>query len=525
MESLDKIIHDYPDFYEAYVMRVHIYYNFGEYNNALADINKAMKLQKSSNTLKRSMLYFMRADIYAGMCMYEKAVADLNTVYNMEKKNDDEDFLCRVFQKRAAMYDNLGESEKADADYLQMIKHDAFYQSGMTGLIRNAIKRGEYQKAVSYANECENCNKINSEIYYLRMQAYDKTGEAKLAIDDAIQYMYSTEDVFEVEDVINKNLNYSLSAVNSAINKENSKNLIYLRGCIKNLKHDYVGAINDYIEVEYVYGMDSPGLYVSKSSCYYSIGDIQQSVKELDKYLGSCLNMYNEDAMLVQGLKAYYEYLTGNLESAMTHISEAVEYVDFSIFHLVKGLCHEKNDDYMKAIDEYTISIAEDSSYTYGYYLRARVYEKAGMEDLAKADYDKIIANDTVANIESYRHYALHYYGKDEEAIEWLDKIIASDLTDNYSYYEKASFLSLIGKDKEAIKALHLSFKNGFRGFEEIDNNENFDDIRNNPDFMDLINEYKLKPITGVKDYSNYYIDGVSDFSDKMVGIDFDIVL
>lgn len=527
LTSLDKIIHDYPDFYEAYVMRIHIYYNCGEYNKALADVNKAMELQKRSNTLKQSMLYYMRADIYAGMCMYEKAVADLSTVYNMEKKNDDEEFLCSLFQKRAAMYDNIGESEKADADYLQMIKHDSFYQSGMTGLIRNSIKRGEYQEAISYANECENCNKINSEIYYLRMQAYDKTGKTELAIDDAINYIYGSDDILQIVDVISKNLNYSLSALNTAINKQDNENLIYMRGWVKSQKHDYVGAINDYNELEYIYKMISPFVYVSKSYCYYRIGEVQQAIREINRYLELCYNTDNEEAMLLKGVRAHYEYLVGDLESAMTNISEVLKYADLSTFHVLKGLCHEKEEDYMKAIDEYTISIAEDSNYIYSYYLRASVYEKTGMNDLAKADYDIIIANDTIAKIDSYRHYALHYYGKDDEAIEWLDKTIASDLLDNCLYFEKASFLSLIGKKEEAIEALRLSFKNGFRGFEEIDNDDNFDAIRNEPDFLNLINEYKMKPITGVKNYFEYELDGISSTteSDFVIGSDFDVVI
>ena len=78
-------------------------------------------------------------------------------------------------------------------------------------------------------------------------------------------------------------------------------------------------------------------------------------------------------------------------------------------------------------------------------------------------------------------------------ALEWMDKIIASDPNNSGSYYDQACLLSRMGKFDEAVVALRTAFEKGYRAFAHIENDNDMDGIRNRPDFIALIQEYKKK--------------------------------
>lgn len=163
-----------------------------------------------------------------------------------------------------------------------------------------------------------------------------------------------------------------------------------------------------------------------------------------------------------------------------------------SVFILLflRGWCHELSGDDAKAMEDYNTGIDLDKSYPYIYLMRGEMRFKYGEKELAEEDFEEVVKKDTVAEAGSCRQYALFFLGKDEEALEWMEKIICSDPEDKGVYYDKACLLARMGRLQESVEALRTAFAKGYRSFAHIEHDDDMDPIRDMPEFEALISEY-----------------------------------
>ena len=75
------------------------------------------------------------------------------------------------------------------------------------------------------------------------------------------------------------------------------------------------------------------------------------------------------------------------------------------------------------------------------------------------------------------------------KAAELLNKIIEAEPQDHIAWYNLACAYSMMGKKKEAIKALCLAVKAGFTDFMHISNDPDLKRIRNTPEYRRLMDE------------------------------------
>ena len=122
-------------------------------------------------------------------------------------------------------------------------------------------------------------------------------------------------------------------------------------------------------------------------------------------------------------------------------------------------------------------------------------YLKQGNTEKANADFEEILKQDTVAEEGTCRMYALHFLGRDAEAIEWMDQVIENDPDEKGNYYDQACLYARMGKSQESVAALRTAFEKGYRTFAHIEADDDMDAIREMPEFKALIKEYKAKPI------------------------------
>ena len=97
----------------------------------------------------------------------------------------------------------------------------------------------------------------------------------------------------------------------------------------------------------------------------------------------------------------------------------------------------------------------------YIFLTRGELYLKRGEKEKADADFNEVIRQATVARSGSCRQYALHFLGRDAEALEWMDKIIAADSTRSGGYYDKSCLLARMGRLNESVAALRKAFEYG----------------------------------------------------------------
>ena len=141
---------------------------------------------------------------------------------------------------------------------------------------------------------------------------------------------------------------------------------------------------------------------------------------------------------------------------------------------------------------DYDDGIAVDENYPYIYLMRGSLYLKKGNTELAEKDFQQVVAKDTTVKDGSCRHYALNFLGRADEALEWMDKIIALDADDPGNWYDKSCLFARMNRCDEAVEALRVSFEKGYRSFQHIQHDDDMDPIRDREDFKALVQKYEL---------------------------------
>lgn len=502
LKYINQHITDNPKLSNGYIFRAGLYRCQKKYGQALMDINNAIKNWDKKEDVPKYSPYWWRAYIYVDMGMYDKAIADFTTAYKIIAKSDELETIHEILYQRAGVYYAMKDYANADADYQLMLKHNEADQVAMIGLVRNMIIREEYQDAIDLANKCEKYDDGYEEVYRFRMQAYDKLGKTDLAIDDAIRYFDKADDPESsyVEDIFKKHLSYALAKVNTMCNMDSDQmRWKMLKISIYEWSYDFVNAIAEYNKIEKEYGAVAM-IYYYRSQCYNEIGDSAKAIEDITK----CIEMGDGRDYYALAERADFYREAGRYDEAIVDFSTMIEIAPMSAYAYYKrGWCYELKGDDKTAMDNYNAGIDVDKEYPYIFLMRGELYLKQEKTDLANVDFEEILKLDTIAQSGSCRQYALLFLGRNNEAIEWMDKIIESDSDNNGSYYDKACLLSRMGKVEDAIAALRVAFEKGFRSFAHIENDDDKDAIRNHPDFIALIDEYKSKPIATFSNAEN----------------------
>lgn len=491
MKYVNEQISEAPEFSDAYVLRAQLYYQQEKFGNALSDINKALKFaDRKTDEIHMYSKYWWRAVFYDALEEDDKALADFNTAYKLAIK-DDKAAVSDILEQRAQFYFDAGDFVSADRDYKEMLKYDETNQLAMIGLVRNRIAEKEYREAVEIADKCEKYDASYEETYRFRMQAYDALGETDKAIDDAISYVEYSENPAQslLEPILRKHLSYALAKVNEKI-AGNSDNYDWkmLKTTIYEYSYDYAAAIREYNDLEKEYGASASICYY-RSECYNEAGYTGKAVEDITR----CIEMSEgEDITMPLMMRAGYYREGGMYQQAIEDATEVLKSVSTVAYpYYLRGWSYELSGDDERAMADYNAGIDVDKTHPYIYLMRGELYLKHGEKDKADADFESVIRLDTLAESGSARQYALHFLGRDDEAVEWMEKVIENDPGQNGPYYDKACLFSRMGRVPEAISALRTAFEKGFRSFAHIKYDDDMDAIRNEPEFISLISQYK----------------------------------
>lgn len=494
MECLDQQLQETPDNADARVVRATLYLKQKKYGNALSDMNLAIKYYKKGGIFPKYTIYWGRARAYYDMEDFDKALANYDTAYKLalkDKKGTTD--IHDILYERAQIYYDLKDYASADADYWQMLKHDEADQVAMIGFIRNMIARKEYDKALELVNKCEKYDADYEETYCYRMQIYDKMGETDKAIDDAVIYFEKSDDPRHhlLKSIMGKHLSYALAKVQARIQTNNDYSWKQLRIHIYKWGYDYANAILCYNQLQQEFG-SSASIYYNRSECYNEIGDTERAIADITK----CIELgdgKDYDAIIA---RADYYREGGQYKEAIADFTKGLELEPTNAYPYYKrGWCYELSGDDDSAMKDYNAGIDVDKSYPYIFLARGELYLKRGEKEKANTDFNEVIRQDTVARSGSCRQYALHLLGREAEALEWMDKIIAADSIESGGLYDKACLLARMGRLDESVAALRKAFENGYRSFAHIEHDDDMDAIRERPEFKRLIEEYKAKPI------------------------------
>lgn len=490
MEYLRKQLDIDPEHMDSYLMMMGLYRNEKEYGSALQVANKALKINPKKSNVSDGLLYWWRSVIYEEMGDNTKAAADMEKAVKVTKKGRDRSWRDIMIAYAQMKYDST-DYAGADAVYKILLKDDETDQLAMVGMARNCLGRKDAAGAVDILEKCKAYDSEYSEIYRYLMQAYKEMREENKAVDAAVKYLeYAEDSIDEVWDILNNNYPYAVAKIKEMSRQSSGYGSAwnYFLAKLHEEAHKYEQAVKAYSILIEEYGYDAE-LMMDRSNCYSSLGHSELAIQDMNEVISKEKeNLYFYDARA-----CHYRY-AGMYEDAIEDFSKVIELYPTSGYgYYNRGWCYELSGNDEEAMKNYNEGLEIDKTYPYLFLMRGELRLKQGNQDGAEEDFEMVVKLDTSVTDGSCRHYALHFLGKDDEAKEWMDKLIAEDPDDSGNYYDKACLYSRMGQLDEAVDALRTAFEKGYRRFPHIENDDDLDPIRSLPSFIELMEEYRLK--------------------------------
>ena len=490
LKLLSDQIKSTPDNVECWLLMCRIYRNQKEYGRAMSSVNEAIRVNKPKKSgFVNSTLYWWKSSVYDDMDNNEQEIEWLKKALDAARKDNKENVQNISFDLGQAYYE-AKKYDESDAVYRQMVKEDETDQAAMTGLARNMIQREDYAGAVRMLDASQKYGDDYSETYRFRSEAYDKMGETDKAIDDALLWFEKDEDAYDsaIIKLMMKHRTYAIAKAKTSMKSSDSKDAWrVLLLSIYEEAGEYENAIKEYDALEEDYGKDEY-IYAHRADCYDKLGLTDMALSEIEKAIeleADYSNICSKGGIL---------RTAGRYAEAIEVFDQAIE-VDplYAFAYYAKGWCHELSGDDDKAMECYDLGIDLDKEYAYIYLMRGQIHLKRGDKIKAEEDFNTVLQLDTVVTDGSCRQYALHFLGRDDEADEWMQKLIDDEPYDMGHYYDKACLYSRMGRTDEAVKALETALEMGYCAFTHIENDDDMDAIRGRDDFRALIVKYKEK--------------------------------
>ena len=256
----------------------------------------------------------------------------------------------------------------------------------------------------------------------------------------------------------------------------------------------------------------------------YYIGIVHGEAKEYSKALGAFYKVHELHPDYALAPLADTWQSIGDYPTALKYINEAIE-IDSSVNNLFRrvsiedalGMDNEMlkdiddiisqypksssayskrawlkmySHDYQGAVEDYDMAIVLEETWPSYYVHRGIANSKRGKLDLARQDFEKAIALDTIESVNNSTEYAYYYLGRIEDAKKKMDSIMKDN---DEHYYDAACLYSLMNEQDKALDYFKQALENGFRDFYHIKRDHDLDNIRNLPAFQELVYEYKAK--------------------------------
>ena len=491
LELVNKQLDETPDHLDSRFLRAQIYWRADKNDAALRDLAYAIKHYKGEPQVYKSTLWGLRGAIYDEMERDSDAAESYRQAVKFAKKDNPEKVQSYHFDLAQALYMS-DEFDNAEKEYRAMLKTDPSDVTAMIGLARFYRDKEEYEESLKWLETAESYNSEYGEIYKFKMQVYDKMDREDDTVDAALKYFELDDDAeaWYVADYAKKHYTYGVARIKAEMNKEDaSSRWIVLLTRLYEDHCDYLHALELYNKVESEYG-EHPMISYYKSSCYRELGQFKKAISEATKAieLSEDQSLYSHRGDIYRSAGMYKEAIADYQVSMNNDPSSGYEY--YAI-----GWCHELQGNKDKAMEYYNQGIDLDKTYAYLFISRGDLLKERGDIKGATADYEKVLELDEEPNDGSCRQYALHGLGRDNEALEWMEKIIDNNPNDYGLYYDKACLLARMERAEDAIKALEEAFKKGFRRFAHLEHDDDMDSLRNLPEYKTLIREYKDKPV------------------------------
>ena len=474
MEYFNKEVADNPQNGYAYMAMAAFHMDNSDYGEARNAVESALKYLPKKDKGSHARVLLLRGQLLAIECDTVGAYSDMAAAIKLDPTNEE------AYEKRAQLLYEQGRYDDADTDYQKILALNPGGVMGRMGLGRNSYARKDYVKAIEQYNRIIALNPDYSSGYSFRAEAYLAKGEHLKAIEDICKALEIDSD---------SKAHYLLFQFPKGLSAKHphTGEYEYYTAQIYNNKRMFLES-NE--ALERAYSIDARSFLLEMIADNYSeMGDYGNALKTIDR----SIQMNPDDDNLI-GERADILGESGDVEGAISQWSEFIKKnPDFYGGYYRRGFFEDNSGKTEEALADYDMAVMLSPQYAYAHLGRGDMLEKLGRHDEAIIAYQKVVELDTVPNNESCAMYALLALDRKDDAIAFMEKVIANDSINPGNYYDAACFTCRLGDREKSLKYLRTAFEKGFRRFDHIRRDDDLADIRGLSEFEKLISEYEAQ--------------------------------
>ncbi|MBR1538011.1 MAG: TIGR02281 family clan AA aspartic protease, partial [Bacteroidales bacterium] len=487
MSLVEKQLKATPRHIDALYLKALILGNDGQSDKALSVLDCALKYYGGEPEVKRSSILSLKGLILQKEERFAEAAKTFGTASKYARK-DAPEYRQSILFEQAQCYYQAEDRAAAERVYRQMLKEYPDDAAAMVGLARNLRDVRKFDEALEWLDKAQELDDDYGSVYKFKMQVLDSLGRTDECIDAALKY-YGYEDDASVQSVARlcgKHFSYAEARIRAqARQSDDPQSWLFLLTEVYENAGDWLSAIQVYDQMEKDDGDDERIPYF-RARAYEEMGDYPAAVKDMTRVFEE-----TDDDLVLSRLGDICRS-GGFYDEAVRHYKACLERDPSSGYHYYAiGWSCELAGDLEEAMRYYDKGIDIDNNYAYLYQQRGDLRKLKGRLDEAREDYERVLSLDTIPEDGSCRHYALLGLGREDEALEWMNRVIASDTTASGSYYDKACLCGRMGRLDEALAALDTAFQKGFRRFAHLEHDDDMDPLRDLPAYKALVEKYR----------------------------------
>lgn len=492
MQVYNKQLQAEPGDYATRFARAYQYFNNDGVDEALADINQAIKdcPEKEREVLYDA--YLLRAKIYDQKGEYDLEYEDLKAAFQINSTNPNVvDMIAKLALKK-------GDYKTAETNFNAILRMSPQNYDALYGLARVAAKTNDYQKAQEYCDRAVKLFPTEPQVYINRAHVFMMLGQYKVAAQDLILAMSVGEDeskaVSAIINMSDEHYDDVMNALQNSIdNAPSVGTFYYLRYSIAMRHLHYGQALRDIKKIISKNFYDDASIYQDAAKCQFEMGLFDMALVNIDKALSK--DASDITSLVLKARIVEHQGAGKNFDAALGVITRAsrISATDPAIL-LAKARIYLAQRKQPEALEALNKLLASHPTNNEALLLRGWLY-KYRMRDAesALADFGMMLNNGS--DMASLKGFALHELGREEEARKWAqDNIMSNSLPGGEAYAVAAALLSDIGDNDQALKYLESALANGYGSLYEVTMSEepyvNLKLVRRHPDFNITIERY-----------------------------------
>ena len=482
-----------PDNYNVLFRRAHLFYGQNQYNQAMADISKALPLIPKSDSDLLCQAYTLRANIYLMTGDNQAALDDLTEACRLDPTS-----YTLLYQKANTEY-LLGNYSEAKEDYKRLQRYHNRSLESLVGLARVAVNENNLGLANEYVDEAVALYPSEAEAYIRRASVRRLLGNMTGAVDDLILALAvdknSSHAISEIVAISHVDYNAVISALSSAISQAPEVGIyIYIRASIQQAHYHYLQAAADFNEIIDRNLYNYHGIHASLAECYYGLARFEKALQEINYAIGS-----TADNASYYVTRSRIRLAMGDDRNAMESAMMAQEKnPDLNSALVQKGLCALAQREFNAASDYIGEATLNDPSDARLYILRGWIlaHDLNRPADASTFYKRAAEATDYPESVNSLKGFALLADGDTEGARRWIDDAMSSTAVDvdGRRHFLAAALYSQLGDLDKALRMAEVALERGYGSLYDwkFDDtaNINVEPLRNDDRFDALMKRY-----------------------------------